>query len=108
MERIGIGFTEKGQRRIAYQLATQYDNPLNALREYFTNSLDATDESREREWIKKAEIEVLLIPEARRLIINDNALGMNEQRLRELPQNIGESDQYEKIDRRGEKGVDNG
>lgn len=91
-------FSTEGGYRAMLELAKQYD-PRNALREYFTNGLDALLPSNER------EIGIAIIPERKRLIITDNGRGMSKEKLASLPYSIGESEKQGMVDKRGEKGL---
>ncbi len=91
--------------RLVYQLGTQYPNPLHALREYMTNAIDAIDKVRGTYPNMEGLVKVLLSPENRRVMIEDNAVGMSEAEMIRRPENIGLSAKLNRIDQRGEKGV---
>ena len=63
MRDVKIG-TEKGQARVVLQLATQY-SPEATMREYVSNAIDARIPG------KKLEIEIVLDPQDRRIMIWD-------------------------------------
>jgi hypothetical protein len=98
-----IRLPDEIHERICYQLATQYSDPLKALREYVTNSVDAIDDLNDNS--HNGLVKILLVPEEKRIVIEDNAAGMNWKKLESVPENIGNSDKYEKGDLRGEKAV---
>ncbi len=102
LEELPIAIPQIGQDRILVQLSRMYEkDPLKAVREYLTNSLDAIDKSK----TNKGKIVVALDPYARSLVIADNASGMSQRQMDELSSNIGHSEKFDKIDQRGEKGV---
>src|SRR3989344_2480950 len=101
MEEITPRMSDEGQQRLLVKLARQYSNPLNVIREYFTNAIDAIDEHN----IEDGLVRVLIAKDDNRFIIDDNAIGMDETRVKELPVNIGESIKSEKVDQRGEHAV---
>ncbi|MBI2449187.1 ATP-binding protein [Candidatus Pacearchaeota archaeon] len=105
MEKLEIIIPQKVHSRIAYQASTQYQNPLHALREYYTNAIDIIDDTRKTNPQFRGIIRTFIIPEDRRLIIEDNGLGMLERKVRSLPERLYDSDKIYRQDQRGEKGV---
>lgn len=101
MEKLEFRIPPEGQRRLISELAQQYANPLHALREYIVNSIDAIDDGK----IKDSLIKILLSPKGRRIIVEDNAYGMDEEKVRSLPVQVGNSAKFGRIDQRGEKAV---
>ena len=94
---------ERGFDRLIYQFSTAYADPLKALREYLTNAVDALDERNGRN--EDGLIKVLCIQQDRRLVVADNAAGMSHEKLTGLPENVGYSDKYDQLDKRGEKAI---
>jgi len=97
--KINPRMTDVGQERLILQLARQYKHPLEAAREYETNALDAVSEAG---W---GEIVTGVDPRGLNFYVGDNASGMDEARMRQLPVNIGESLKKDHQDQRGEFAV---
>lgn len=102
MTRKKVRMTEEGQDFLILQLSQQYSSkPMDALREYVTNAVDAislTEEPRD------GEIKISLDPKSSRIYVSDNANGLSLEELAKLPIKIGESVKRGKIDQRGEFG----
>lgn len=101
MEKIKFKIPEEGQRRLISESALQYSNPLHALREYLTNAIDAIDDGK----INDGLVKILLSQNGKSVIVEDNASGMNEKKVRSLPVEIGVSAKQGRLDQRGEKAV---
>ncbi len=91
---------EIGQQRLLVEMATQYSNPLHALREYVTNAIDILSLSSHQ-----GLVQVSLDSGNRNVIVSDNGYGMSIEKVESLPDNIGNSDKYNQPDQRGEKAV---
>jgi hypothetical protein len=87
-------FHEKGIGRVMIELAKTY-HPKNAIREFFTNSVDADP----------SDIGAILYPAQRKIIISDDGEGIPFDKLSNLPREVGYSEKVGKIDKRGEKAL---
>ncbi|MAG02628.1 hypothetical protein CMI42_04795 [Candidatus Pacearchaeota archaeon] len=100
MTKRNLQISEQGQNRLIVEMAGQYGNrPIDALKEYVTNAVDALSGT------DNGLVSVLLKPDINSIVIQDNGPGMSPEELERLPVSIGESVKYDKIDQRGEKGV---
>ena len=100
--------SQTGQQRLIAEISQQYaSRPLEGLREYLTNAIDAIDAAVKQGNIKRCDGLVSLVAanQTHQIRIQDNANGMSHDKLIQLPKNIGESAKYEHFDQRGEKAV---
>jgi|ETNmetMinimDraft_2_1059921.scaffolds.fasta_scaffold13666_2 hypothetical protein len=100
MTKGNLQISEQGQNRLIVEMAGQYGTrPIDALKEYVTNAVDALS------GVENGLVSVLLKPDINSIVVQDNGMGMSTEELERLPISIGESAKYDKVDQRGEKGV---
>lgn len=70
-----------------------YNHPLMLIREYIQNSTDAIDELNRKEAAKKnrAKINIYLDGKEKKLLVQDNGIGIPAEKAREILQDIGKS-----------------
>ncbi len=98
MEEGRVEFHQKGMDRVLAELAGAYE-PRQAVREFITNSLDAKIKNRVE------DITVVLAPQENRIVITDNGIGMDAEKLRSLSYNVGYGEKFGRPDMRGEKAL---
>jgi hypothetical protein len=98
MARKYASFHEDGEGRALIELARQYP-PRDGLRELVTNGMDARNPD------QVGNILVLVNPYENRLIVSDDGMGMDYNKLISLSGSIGFSEKAGKVDSRGEKGL---
>lgn len=104
---ITIEIPQDSHEWLAYRFSTQYSDPLKALREYITNAVDALTHPEYHHLYGSEEglVKIILAPEDKRIIVTDNAKGMNAYFVEHLPKKVTQSIKRGRTDQRGEHGI---
>jgi molecular chaperone HtpG len=83
---------------------SMYDDPRFVYREYIQNSADAIDKARQRELISEGEIYITIEADKKLISIEDDATGIEKEKVIEILKNIAQSTKQKGIDK-GFRGI---
>lgn len=83
---------------------SMYDDPRFVYREYIQNSADAIDKARQVKLVADGNIYITIDPEKRRIEIEDDAVGIEKDRVSETLKNIAQSKKQKGVDK-GFRGI---
>jgi len=99
--------TEKtiiGKDVIESLTTSMYDDPRFVYREYIQNSADAIDRARQIELVADGNIYITIDPEKRKIEVEDDAVGIEKDRVSETLKNIAQSKKQKGVDK-GFRGI---
>ena len=83
---------------------SMYDDPRFVYREYIQNSADAIDKARQLELVTDGNIYITINPEKRKVEIEDDAIGIEKDKVVEVLKNIAQSTKQKGVDK-GFRGI---
>jgi molecular chaperone HtpG len=102
-----MGNTEKtiiGKDVIESLTTSMYDDPRFVYREYIQNSADAIDKARQQRLVEDGSIYINIDSDKKRIEIEDDAIGIEKNKVTEILKNIAQSTKQKGVDK-GFRGI---